>query len=286
MTATGPDVQTSPTPPHALSRSELLSRFPVDEHAGLQSTDVESSRRQFGWNELASAPPESGWKRLLSQFHDLVIWILVVAAVVSGSLGEWVDAAAILAIVILNGVIGYLQEERAERVLAALKKLSAPQAKVLRDGVLRSLPAAEVVPGDILQLDAGDNVPADARLLRAFSLSIQEAALTGESVPVEKDAEACPAAEAPLGDRRNMVYLGTVVAAGKATALVVATGMKTELGRIAALLEGSRSEPTPLQRRLAELGRVLIVICLAIVALIFVLQVARGGPGWMRFCFP
>ena len=192
-------------------------------------------------------------------------------------MGEWVDTLAILAIVLLNGVLGFIQEERAERALAALQRLSAPLAKVLREGRLRSVPARDLVPGDRIELEAGDRIPADARLIRAFDLRVQEAALTGESVPVAKDAEGVLDPAAPLGDRRNMVYMGTTAAAGKADAVVVATGMDTELGRIAGMLERTEREPTPLQRRLAELGKVLIVVVLGIVALIFLLRLLRGG---------
>ena len=215
------------------------------------------------------------WKKLFGQFKELVIWILIVAAIISGVMGEWADAVAILAIVLVNGVIGFLQEER-DVVPAVLQKLSSPMAKVIRDGLLQSVPAREVVPGDCVELEAGD-VPADARLLTASSVHVQEAALTGESVPIEKDSNCLLNEDTPLGDRRNMVYMGTVIAAGKASAIVVATGMQTELGHIAGLLQRLEPEPTPLQRWLAELGRMLVVVCLVIVAVIFVLQLARGG---------
>jgi len=226
---------------------------------------------------LAETPPIPTWQKLLAQFKDLVIWILLVAAIVSGVLGEWIDAIAILAIVLLNGMIGYFQEERAEQALAALQKLSSPMAKVLRGGLFKPLPAIELVPGDIIDVEAGDSIAADARLIDAFNLTVQEAALTGESVPVEKDAEAVLDPGISLGDRRNMAFMGTTVATGKARAVVVATGMRTELGRIAGMLQRHEPEPTPLQRRLAELGRLLIFICLAIVVVIFVLQVVRDG---------
>ncbi|TXT22120.1 MAG: cation transport ATPase [Planctomycetota bacterium] len=235
------------------------------------------SLTRIGWNSLAEAPPVPRWKKLIGQFKELVIWILIVAAIISGAMGEWADAAAILAIVIVNGIIGYLQEEKAGRALAALQKLSSPMAKVIRDGTLQSVPARELVPGDRIELEAGDNIPADARLLIDFGLRIQEAALTGESVPVDKDAVCVLNETAPLGDRRNMVYMGTITAAGKASAVVVATGMDTELGHIAGLLQRSEPEPTPLQRRLAELGKVLVFVCLVIVVVIFTLQLLRGG---------
>ena len=262
---------------HARSLPELLRTLQVDVEQGLSPAQVEERRARFGANRLTEAPPTPLWQRLLGQFKDLVIWILIAAAVVSGALGEWVDALAILAIVVLNGVIGFLQEERAGRALAALQKLSAPAAKALRNGILSSVPAEELVPGDVIEIDAGDNIAADARLVQAFGLMVQEAALTGESVPVEKDHHAELPQDVPLGDRRNMAYMGTVAAAGKSRAVVVATGMQTELGRIAGMLERHEPEPTPLQRRLTELGRVLIVVCLVIVGVIFVMQVLRDG---------
>lgn len=263
--------------PHALLAADLLRELETDVDQGLTSQRVEALRKQYGENRLAEPPAVPIWRKLIGQFTDLVIWILIFAAVISGALGEWVDMFAILAIVLLNGVIGFFQEERAERALAALQKLASPMAKVVRDGSLRSVPARELVPGDILQVEAGDNIPADARLLHAYSLTVQEASLTGESVPVEKDADVVLDETVLIGDRRNMVYMGTIAASGKSRAVVVATGMRTELGRIAGMLERHEPEPTPLQRRLAELGRVLVIVCLAIVAVIFLLQVLRGG---------
>ena len=261
----------------SLSMIDVTRELAADLTQGLSVQEVVQRRGRYGWNVLAEAPPVPIWKRLLGQFQDLVIWILIVAAIIAGAMGEWADTAAILAIVLVNGIIGFLQEEKAGRALAALQRLSSPMAKVVREGVLQSVPARELVPGDRIELEAGDNIPADARLLTAFSVRVQEAALTGESVPVDKDANCLLNDNAPLGDRRNMVYMGTVTAAGKASAMVVATGMDTELGHIAGLLERSEPQPTPLQRRLAELGRVLVVVCLVIVAFIFVLQLARGG---------
>lgn len=264
--------------PFAESASVVLESFDANATHGLTCTEAETRRNRFGPNTLTEAPPIPLWRKLLAQFKDLVIWILIVAAVISGAMGEWVDALAILAIVVLNAVIGFLQEERAERALSALQKMSAPLARVLRDGRLQSIPAQDVVPGDILELEAGDNIVADARLLRSFGFAVQESALTGESTQTSKDPAQILDANTPLADRRNMVFMGTIVATGKATALVTATGMKTELGYIAGMLQLSEAEPTPLQRRLEELGRVLIILCLVIVGVIFVLQILRGGP--------
>jgi Ca2+-transporting ATPase len=240
--------------PHSLALDQLVAALGSNLDGGLSDDQAAQARAVHGRNELSQAPPIPAWQRFLSQFKELVIWILIVAAVISGVMGEVADSLAILAIVLLNGVIGFLQEERAERALTALQKLSAPLAKVVRGGVLRTVPAAELVPGDLIELEAGDNVPADARLVTAFGLRVQEAALTGESTPVEKDASALVAEGTPLGDRRNVVFMSTVTAAGKASAMIVATGMQTELGHIAGLLARQEPEPTPLQRRLAELG--------------------------------
>lgn len=262
---------------HELSAADVARQMSTDLAHGLADDHVLVRRKEFGLNRLVEAAPVPWWKRLASQFRDLVIWILILAAVLAGAMGEWIDTLAILAIVVLNGLIGFAQEERAEKALASLQRLSSPMARVLRSGVLRQIRAEELVPGDVIQLEAGDNVPADCRLVTSFSLQTQEAALTGESVPVEKDAEAIVAESAPLGDRRNMVYLGTVVSTGKAMALVVRIGMQTELGRIAGLLNQSEREQTPLQKRLAELGRVLVFVCLGIVLVIFTLQMLRGG---------
>lgn len=265
-------------PAHSLAVAEVLQQLATDARGGLPATEVANRQQMYGWNVLATSPPPPLWKKLLNQFRELVIWILIVAAAISGMMGEWADTLAILAIVLVNGIIGFLQEERAGRALAALAKLSAPMAKVIRGGQLQTIPSRELVPGDRVELEAGDNVPADVRLLQSYSLRIQEAALTGESVPVDKEAEKIVSAATPLGDRQNMAYASTVVAAGKAAAVVVATGMNTEVGRIAGLLEHTEPEPTPLQRRLAELGKILVVVCLVIVVIIFILEIARGRP--------
>ena len=262
---------------HMVPTPEILKLLTVEPTQGLSTDDVLRIRNDSGANVLSESAPVPLWRKLLSQFSDLVIWILIFAAVIAGLMGEWVDTVAILAIVLLNGIIGFMQEERAERALASLQKLSSPMAKVLRDGQMQLLPASELVSGDCILLEAGDNVPADCRLLTSFSLQVQEAALTGESVPIDKDADCSVQENASLGDRRNMIYLGTVTATGKATAVVVQTGMKTELGQIAGMLNRSERELTPLQKRLAELGKVLVGACLVIVVVIFALQVMRGG---------
>ncbi len=244
---------------------------------GLSNDEAVRRQTSDGFNELTEAPRTPAWKRFASHFLELVIIILIVAAVISALLGEWTDALAILAIVLLNGILGFVQESRAEQALASLRKLSSPLSKVIRGGVPASIPARELVPGDRVELEAGDYVPADVRLIRAFGCSAQEAALTGESTAVQKEPEAVLPATTALGDRRNMAYMATIITAGKASAIVAATGMETELGKIAGLLEAQENEPTPLQRRLAELGKVMAIACLGIVALVATLQLLRGG---------
>lgn len=263
--------------PHAISAEDALRAYGMSREQGHSSASIAAVRAEHGWNELQEGPPFPWWKRLLGQFQDVVILMLLGAAVISGALNEWSDSLAIVAIVILNGLIGFFQEERAQQALAALRKISRPQAKVIRDGALTTVPARELVPGDVIEIEAGDDIPADARLLTAFNLGVQEAALTGESVPTAKDSEAILAGDASLGDRRNMVYLGTIVASGKGRALVTAIGMRTELGRIAGFLKQVEPEPTPLQLRLAELGKTLVALCLGIVFVVFLLQWFRQG---------
>jgi len=265
---------------HAVDPAEVARRIGSDATAGLTAAVAAERLAADGPNALDEAPAVPWWRRLVRQFQEIVIGILLVAAVIAGVLGEWADTAAILAIVLVNGVIGFLQEERAQQALGALRRLAAPLARAVRDGRVAAVPARELVVGDVVVLEAGDHVPADARLVEAFGLTAQEAALTGESVPVTKDARAKLPDTLPLGDRATLVHAGTVIASGHGKALVVATGMETELGGIAGLLETTPPELTPLQRRLGELGRVLIVVCLAIVAIISVLELLRGGsPG-------
>jgi Ca2+-transporting ATPase len=262
---------------HAIDTSKLVETLATGPRNGLTSEQVLERQARYGPNRLAEAPPAPLWKKFLGQFAELIVWILIAAALIAGALGEWLDASAILAIVLMNGVLGFLQEERAQRELAALRKRSAYSATVMRDGKQAVISAEELVPGDLIELDAGDHVPADARLSESFAFSVQESALTGESVPTHKVASAVLPEGTMLADRRNMAYLGTVAVSGRAMAIVVAIGMQTELGRIAGLLERQPSEPTPLQKRLSELGRKLLVVCVGVVAIILSLQLLRGG---------
>jgi Ca2+-transporting ATPase len=254
-------------------RTDLSHGLPVDEARRRQA--------QEGANELPEAQPPSLLKLFFAQFTSLIVWVLIGAALVSGLLEDWIDAAAILAIVFFNGVLGFVQEFRAEQSLAALRKLSVTMARVIRSGTLQSIPARELVRGDLVSLEAGDRIPADARLFYATNFQAQEASLTGESTPVQKQAERLEATEVPLADQRNMVFMGTVAVSGKARGLVVATGLGTELGRIASLIQKAAEEEraeTPLQQRLEQFGRTLLWLALGVVAVVFVLGSLRGEP--------
>lgn len=263
---------------HTLAANTLTDKLHANVELGLTESEARNRLTTYGPNVLPEPPRPSAFSLFLSQFTSLIVWVLIGAAIVSGLLQEWVDAAAIIAIIILNAALGFTQEFRAERSLAALKKLSVTSARVIRDGTLRSLPARELVSGDLIQVEAGDHVPADARLVYATSLQTQEAALTGESTPVDKTAEALIGDDIALADRHNLLFLGTNVTAGKGRALVVATGRETELGRIATMIQKAGVEPTPLQRRLEQLGHVLLYLSLAIVTVVFALGLLRGEP--------
>ncbi|MDX2252542.1 MAG: cation-translocating P-type ATPase [Nitrospira sp.] len=269
------------TPWHTESAEALASALSTDLEHGLGVDEVGRRQASDGFNELPEARPPSLLKLFLSQFTSVIVWVLIGAAVLSGVLGDWVDTAAILAIVFLNGLLGFVQEFRAEQSLAALRKMSVTTARVCRDGVIQSIPARELVRGDLLHLEAGDRIPADARLVYAANFQVQEASLTGESTPVQKGAGVIERAELPVADRANMAFMGTMAVSGKARALVVSTGLHTELGHIAAMIQKASEEEraeTPLQRRLEQFGYTLLWLALAVVAVVFVLGALRGEP--------
>jgi P-type Ca2+ transporter type 2C len=261
---------------HEQTLDTLLAELATDSTSGL--TTAEAARRldQDGRNELRKTEGTSALAILAGQFRSVVIWVLIGGAAVSAALGDTFDSLAIVAIVVLNAVIGFLQEYRAERAVAALARMTAPRARVVRDGRAQVLAASEVVRGDILLLEGGEIVAADSRLIEASSLRTAEAALTGESDPVAKRTGTC-GRETPLAERTNMVFMGTSVFSGTAHGLVVATGMATEVGHIAALLATASSDETPLQRRLDQVGRRLLWACLAIVAVVFGLGLVRAN---------
>jgi Ca2+-transporting ATPase len=266
------------TPHWTLGTQELEAALRTDAGAGLTSSEAHERRRQHGPNQLQQQQGQTAWGLLLDQFRDFMIWVLIGAAVVSGVMREWVDAVAIVLIVVLNAVLGFIQEYRAERSLAALRKLASPTSKVVRDGQVAVLRSADLVPGDLIEIEAGDHVPADARVVQhTAGFRVQEASLTGESEPVAKGSQPLESAEVPLAERTNMLFMGTSVVSGRGRALVVSTGMETELGRIAGMIQSVRSEETPLQRKLAEFGRLTVKVCFVLVAVVFALQWLRGG---------
>ena len=272
---------------HALSTVEAAAALECDPEKGLTQEQVQERRARWGLNELREAPRRTFWKMLLDQFNQFLVLILIAAAIISALIGwseynhsgevtEFIDAIAIMTIVILNAVLGVVQEGRAEEALAALKKMAAPNARVLRNGYLETIPARELVPGDVVILETGNYVPADVRLLESVNLRIDEASLTGESVAVGKEAGDLLPAGAGLGDRRNMAFMSTVVTYGRGRALVVATGMETEIGKIAEMIQEYEEEPTPLQVKLDQLGRTLGIITLVICGVVGVLGIVRG----------
>ncbi len=262
---------------HAIKAEEILEQLETTYETGLSSEEARRRLEIFGPNALTEAPPTSFWQMLWEQFNSFVVMLLIIAAVISALLGDWIEAAAIMAIVILNAGLGVIQERRAEQSLAALRKLAAPEAHVIRDGSRKTVPASELVPGDLVLLEAGNFVPADIRLLEAVNLRVEEAALTGESVPVSKDAAAVLETDIPLGDRKNTVFMGTMVNYGRGRGIVVSTGMRTQIGIIAEMIQSVQNEPTPLQRRLEQLGKTLGWAALAVCALVFVIGLIQGA---------
>ncbi len=269
--------------PWRLEDREILHLLDVDLATGLSSEKARQRLKTFGPNALPEATVTSPLRLFFSQFTEAMVILLLAAAAISWALGDVKEAIAILVIIFLNAILGFTQEYRAERALAALRKLTVPTVRVRRDGHAMEISATEVVPGDILLLEAGDAVAADARLLRSVHLRVEEAALTGESEPVSKHANSIPLENLPVAERRNMVFMGTWVTYGKGEAVVVATGLQTELGKIAHMLRAVEREPTPLQKRLAHLGRDLSIAAIGLIVLIFVLGLVRGEDPRLLF---
>lgn len=268
---------------HGSSVHDVIARLDTSIERGLSATEAARRLQSVGANALPEGARRSPWSILAAQFTDFMVLVLLVAALVSGVVGEPADAIAILVIVVLNGAIGFFQEWRAEKTMAALRRIGAPHATVLRDGVAGVIDASDLVPGDVVLLDAGQVVPADLRVVEAARLQAQESVLTGESVPVEKQAGAVESKDAPLGERSSMAYRGTLVTAGRGRGVVVATGLATEVGRIAALLSAAQEPQTPLQRRLTHVGRRLAWLALAICLLVFLAGLARGEAAGLMF---
>ncbi len=262
---------------HRLDPKEVSAELQSSDK-GLASEEADRRLERYGPNQLVEKKRKSLWMMFLNQFKDFMILVLIAAAVVAGVIGDPVDTIAIAVIVMLNAVLGFVQEYRAEKAMAALKKLAAPSATVIRDGRAETIPAERLVPGDMVILEAGNVVPADIRLMEAVQLRIDEAALTGESVPVEKDTSAIGERDLSIGDRKNMAYKGTIVTYGRGRGFTAATGMRTELGRIAALLQDQDEGRTPLQKRLTSFGKKLTYAVLGICAIVFLAGLHRGEP--------
>ena len=261
---------------HTIETNIVLKEFGSSSETGLNPAQVDESKSKHGANELIERGGRTPLQILWEQVTATMVLILIAAAVLAGLLGDTKNTIAILSIVVLYALLGFFQEYRAEQAIAALKKMSVPNVRVLRDGKLQETSARELVPGDVIQLETGNVIPADLRLLEAVNLRIQEAALTGESEAIEKHTAALSSEDLPLGDRRNMAYMGTIITQGRGLALVVATGMNTELGKIADMIQQVKEEQTPLQRRLDSLGKNLALIGVGIAALIFIMGLLRG----------
>jgi Ca2+-transporting ATPase len=263
--------------------AQVLQDLGTDQSQGLSRKEAETRLSEQGANELKEQPLKSPWKILWEQFTATTVLVLIVAAVVSAILGDFNDAIAIMAIVLFNAALGFVQEYRAGKEFAALRKLAVPQARVYRDGEWQEVSARDLVLGDIVQVEDGDQIPADARLLKSGNLRVQESAFTGESEPVEKTIDPIAGDETSLGDRHNMIYMGTVVTYGRGQAVVTETGMNTELGKIASDIQTIEQEKTPLQRRLDQLGKKLVVFAIVLVLVIFAFGLLRGEKFQLMF---
>lgn len=267
---------------HHLPVREVLDLLGSDANVGLDARQVDSARAQHGSNTLPERPGKPAWLRFLLQFHQALIYILLAAALITAALGEWVDASVIFGVVLINAVVGYIQEARAENALLALRRLLAASARVIRDGRKTTVPAAELVPGDIVLLDAGDKVPADLRLFLCHELQTDEAMLTGESLPVVKHVRALPL-DTPLAERVNLAYSGTLVTHGAGTGVVVATGLHTETGKITTLVAQAPDLTTPFTRKIGRMSQILLWVILALAALTFGIGLVRGLPAFDMF---
>jgi Ca2+-transporting ATPase len=260
---------------HCMSVDDVMVQLETEIEKGLTQTEAEGRIGKYGPNELVEKKRAGFLKMLLNQFNNFLVIILIVAAVVSIFLGEVVDAVAIMVIVVLNAVVGVIQESKAEEALAALQKMAAPNAQVVRDGHQVTIPARELVVGDVVLIEAGNYIPADMRLVESHNLKVDEASLTGESVPVDKNSGVVLDREIPLGDRHNSAFMSTVVTYGRGRGIVTATGMKTQIGLIAEMLQSYEEEQTPLQQKLNQLAKVLGIVCLAICGIIFIYGIIR-----------
>ncbi|MDD5482419.1 MAG: cation-transporting P-type ATPase [Kiritimatiellae bacterium] len=260
---------------HQLPAEEAARRLEVNFQEGLSAEETQRRRAEYGLNQMTARRGTPAWLKFIQQFNQALVYILLAAAAVSAAMGEWVDAAVIFGVVIVNAIVGFIQEFKAERAIEALAKMVRTEATVRRAGRKQRVPSAELVPGDIVLLQSGDSVPADLRLFAVRSLQVEEAALTGESVPAQKNVQLLPA-DTVLGDRRNYGFAGTLVTYGQAEGVVVATGNRTEMGRIATMISGAVDLSTPLTRKIAEFSRLLLYVILGLAALTFVVGLLRG----------
>ena len=261
---------------HIKSVEETCKEFGTDEKKGLSPSEIDNLREKYGPNELKKKSGMTIPQMFLEQFKDFLVIILIIASIVSIAIGQITDSIVIIGIVIVNACLGVFQEYKAGKSLEALKKMSAPSAKVIRGGNLQTIPAEQLVPGDLVLLKSGDYIPADIRLTQGVNLKVDESALTGESVPVDKDASAILKADASLGDQVNCGFMSTIVTYGRGQGIVTSTGMNTVIGGIAGMLQEAEETETPLQKKLAQTGKFLGIGCLAICAIIFVLGLLRG----------
>lgn len=268
---------------HEMNERDVEKALNTNFSTGLDETEAKKRISQLGYNELDQGEKQSALLLFFSQFKDFMVIVLLAATLISGLLGEYIDAIAIIAIILLNGFLGFFQERKAEKSLQALQDLSAPQVQVLRDGEWLRLPSKEVAVGDILKFSSGDRIGADVRLIEATSLEIEESALTGESVPVVKTTERLSQESIGIGDLENMAFMGTMVTRGSGTGVVIATGMKTAMGQIADLLQKAESMITPLQRRLEQLGKILITVAILLTILVVLVGVMQGHDLYTMF---
>ncbi|KRF32026.1 calcium-translocating P-type ATPase, SERCA-type [Paenibacillus sp. Soil787] len=268
---------------YQLTSEEVLQSQQVSMQQGLPWEEAWKRQAEVGRNELSEGKRVSPITLLLNQFKDFMVLVLLGATLISGLLGEYLDAITIIVIIVMNGILGFTQEFRAERSLRALKELSAPNANVWREGAAHQIPARDLVPGDIILLESGDRVPADVRFLETNGVYIEESALTGESVAVSKITSPISNDEVPLGDQRNLGFMGTMVSRGTAKAIVVRVGMSTEMGKIADLIQNTESMETPLQHRLEQLGKILIIVAIALTVLVVIAGIMHGQPPYAMF---
>lgn len=259
----------------SLSEEQIMDKLKTSKK-GISKEEVEKRLNEYGYNEFKEKKTKSTFQRFIEQFKDFLVIILIIAAVISGALGEIADSVIILIVVLLNAFLGVIQENKAEESLKALKKMAAPIANVIRNGVSIEIPARELVPGDIVVLEAGKYIPADLRLIEAANLKIEESSLTGESVPVEKNSSIIEDVNVPLGDRKNMAFMSSMVTYGRGKGIVAATGMNTEIGKIADMISKVEEESTPLQKKLEEVGKWLGIAAIVICAVIFVVGLLEG----------